>query len=157
MADEDVIRTGFIYDPDTVDVIGNARILIGSAPFANAREPFAAAFKAEGADNDEGFAVVVNHFKSKGSAGARRRHRPGNCQPRPHRQANALKTFANEFAAARGVDAIFLTGDFNAYTKEDPVQVFTEDPVAPGRTSSRPTTPRRRATPSTAAPGPSTT
>ena len=102
VADEDVIRTGFIYDPDTVDVIGNARILIGSAPFANAREPFAAAFKAEGADNDEGFAVIVNHFKSKGS-GADDGTGQGLANPDRINQANALKAFANEFAAARRV------------------------------------------------------
>ena len=41
-------------------------ILVGSAAFDNAREPLAQAFKRRRPDAD-GFAVIVNHFKSKGS------------------------------------------------------------------------------------------
>ena len=32
--------------------------------------------------------------------------------------------FANSFAATRGTDKIFLAGDFNSYTFEDPMQVL---------------------------------
>ena len=48
-------------------------MLVGNAAFANAREPLAQAFKAEGAPDAEAFAVVVNHFKSKSDS---RAHRP---------------------------------------------------------------------------------
>jgi 5'-nucleotidase len=125
VADEDVIRTGFIYDPSTVDLVGGAQILIGSTPFDNAREPFAQAFKMEGAPNSQGFAVVVNHFKSKGGTGtgdnADTGNGAGSFNGDRTRQAQALNTFATNFAASRGVAATFLTGDFNAYSKETPV------------------------------------
>ena len=39
-------------------------------------------------------------------------------------QANALTAFASSFATARGIDKVFLTGDFNAYSMEDPVQAI---------------------------------
>ena len=42
-------------------------MLTGSAAFANAREPLAQGFKATGAPDSDAFAVIVNHFKSKGS------------------------------------------------------------------------------------------
>ena len=41
-----------------------------------------------------------------------------------NRQAADLVTFANAFAATRGTQRIFLSGDFNSYTKEDPMQVL---------------------------------
>ena len=63
-----MIRTGFIYQPATVALVGDvSKILVGSAAFGNAREPLAQAFKKVGSPNADGFAVVVNHFKSKGS------------------------------------------------------------------------------------------
>ncbi|HCB06553.1 MAG TPA: hypothetical protein DEQ43_20315 [Nocardioides bacterium] len=128
--DEDVIRTGFIYDPATVDLVGDAQILIGSAPFANAREPFAQAFKQKGAADEDGFAVVVNHFKSKSPTGATGDNvdlgdGAGGYNGDRTRQAQALDTFADDFAASRGVSAAFLTGDFNAYSQETPVTTLT--------------------------------
>ncbi len=81
-------------------------------------------------DDADGFAVVVNHFKSKGS-GADDGTGQGLANPDRIAQAQALNTFANDFAADAGVDAVFLTGDFNAYSEEDPVQVLTDDPTTP--------------------------
>ena len=40
------------------------------------------------------------------------------------RQAQALVGFADGFAAERGPEQVFLTGDFNSYTQEDPMQVL---------------------------------
>ncbi len=128
VADEDVIRTALIYNPATIDLVGESQILTGSAPFANAREPLAQAFKAVGAQDADGFAMIVNHFKSKGSSGASGDNvdsGQGAYNGDRTRQAQALDSFAGSFAAARGVDAVFLTGDFNSYSEEDPVQVLT--------------------------------
>lgn len=128
-ADEDVIRTALIFNPDTVSRVGQSQILVGSAAFNNARQPLAQAFKPEGAPNSEAFAVIANHFKSKSSSGSTGDNvDSGDGQGAYNgdrvRQAQALVTFANQFAASRGTDKVFLTGDFNSYTFEDPMQVF---------------------------------
>ncbi len=121
--DQDVIRTAFIYNPTTVSAVGASKVLVGSPAFANAREPLAQAFKPKGAADTSTFAVVVNHFKSKGS-GANDGTGQGNANPDRIAQAQALVPFANDFAAARGTDKVLLTGDFNSYTQEDPMQVL---------------------------------
>jgi 5'-nucleotidase len=123
LAEQDVIRTAFIYDPSTVDLVGASKVLVGSAPFSNAREPLAQAFKPDGAARSTAFGVIVNHFKSKGS-GTDDGTGQGNANPDRVAQANALVTFANDFKQARGINKLFLTGDFNAYSEEDPIQVL---------------------------------
>ena len=40
------------------------------------------------------------------------------------RQAHALVDFANQVAVDRGTQKVFLIGDFNSYTQEDPMQVL---------------------------------
>ncbi|MCY4726292.1 ExeM/NucH family extracellular endonuclease [Nocardioides sp. STR2] len=121
-ASEDVIRTGFIYDPRTVSPVGESEIHDVSA-FDNARDPLGQVFKPKGANPDQAFAVIVNHFKSKGS-GVDDGTGQGNANPDRVAQATALTQFASTFATARGTDKVFLTGDFNAYSMEDPVQVI---------------------------------
>jgi len=125
LAEQDVIRTAFIYNPNTISLVGASRVLVGSAAFANAREPLAQAFKPKGAPDSSTFAVVVNHFKSKGS-GTDDGTGQGNANPDRIAQAQALVPFANQFASDRGTDKLFLTGDFNSYSKEDPVQVLED-------------------------------
>ncbi|MDX6372383.1 MAG: 5-nucleotidase [Nocardioidaceae bacterium] len=123
LSDEDVIRTGFIYQPANVARVGASKILVGSAAFANAREPLAQAFKRAGNANSSAFAVIVNHFKSKGS-GVDDGTGQGNANPDRIAQANALVSFASQFLTDRGLTKMFLVGDFNAYSEEDPVQVL---------------------------------
>lgn len=122
-AAEDVIRNGFIYDPSTVALVGASEIYDVPA-FNNARDPFAQVFKPKGGTADQAFAVIVNHFKSKGS-GVDDGTGQGNANPDRVAQATALTEFASDFAASRGTDKVFLAGDFNAYSMEDPVQVIT--------------------------------
>jgi predicted extracellular nuclease/2',3'-cyclic-nucleotide 2'-phosphodiesterase (5'-nucleotidase family) len=124
-ADQDVIRTAFIYDPTTVSLVGASKVLTGSAAFANAREPLAQAFKPKGTPDANAFAVVVNHFKSKGS-GTDDGTGQGNANPDRVAQAQDLVPFANDFAASRGTNKVFLTGDFNSYSMEDPIQVLED-------------------------------
>ncbi|GAA1150210.1 ExeM/NucH family extracellular endonuclease [Nocardioides aquiterrae] len=123
VAEQDVIRTAFIYRPATVTPVGGSEVLTGAPAFSNAREPLAQAFKAAGAPDRDAFAVVVNHFKSKGS-GTPNPDGQGNANADRVAQAEALWPFAERFAADRGTDEVFLTGDFNSYTQEDPLQVL---------------------------------
>ena len=65
--------------------------------------------------------MIVNHFKSKGS-GVDDGTGQGNANPDRIAQANGLLAFADQFKADRGITKMYLTGDFNSYSKEDPVQ-----------------------------------
>ena len=129
VAQEDVIRTGFIYKPADIARVGASEILVDEENFDNAREPLAQVFRPVGGAEGSEFVVVVNHFKSKGS-GANDGTGQGNANPDRIGQAEALSAFAAEFAEAREVGAVFLAGDFNAYTQEDPMQVLYEDGYA---------------------------
>jgi 5'-nucleotidase len=121
LAEQDVIRTGFIYNPAKVIPVGASKVLVGNADFNNAREPLAQAFKARGTGDANAFGVVVNHFKSKGS-GTPDPDGQGNANVDRVKQANGLLDFAAQFKADRGIARMFLVGDFNAYSEEDPVQ-----------------------------------
>ena len=123
LAEQDVIRTAFIYNPATIELVGDSVVLVGSVPFANAREPLAQAFKRKGALTADSFLVVANHFKSKGS-GVDDGTGQGNANPDRVAQADDLLAFAEQVASDRGTAKVFLTGDFNSYTMEDPVQVI---------------------------------
>src|SRR4029078_10169291 len=119
LAQQDVIRTAFIYNPAKVSLVGASRVPAAQSgdgqPFANAREPLAQEFKRKGALDSDGFLVVVNHFKSKGS-GADDGPGQGLANPDRIRQAHALVDFAKATAQADGTKKIFLVGDFNSYT-----------------------------------------
>ena len=141
VAQEDVIRTGFIYKPADIELVGTSEILVDEENFDNAREPLAQVFKPLGGGAQSEFAVIVNHFKSKGS-GVNDGTGQGNANPDRIGQAHALDAFADSFATERGVEAVFLAGDFNSYSEEDPMQVLydagytkLESTVDPGEAS----------------------
>ncbi|WP_237221410.1 ExeM/NucH family extracellular endonuclease [Rothia nasimurium] len=129
-ANEDVIRTAFIYQPTEVTPVGESAILDDPA-FSNARQPLAQAFAPASAGpvkNTDVFVAVVNHFKSKGSGSgedADQGDGQGASNASRVAQAQALVTFAEAQGQAHATDKIMLLGDFNAYTKEDPLQVLT--------------------------------
>jgi 5'-nucleotidase len=133
VGEQDTIRPALIYKPAAVTPVGQSDILFGTDEFANAREPLAQAFKKAGAPDSDAFALIVNHFKSKGD----------NASPNPpatgdnannddtgafngdrKRQAARLVQFADDFAAERDIDAVFLAGDFNSYSEEEPVGII---------------------------------
>ena len=131
--EQDVIRTAFIYNPAKVQPVGSSVVLADQSdpgePFANAREPLAQEFKRKGALDSDGFLVVVNHLKSKGDSspaatGDNANGIQGAFNGDRVRQAHALVDFANQVAAERGTQKVFLVGDFNSYTQEDPMQVL---------------------------------
>ncbi|WP_104166028.1 ExeM/NucH family extracellular endonuclease [Cryobacterium sp. N22] len=127
-ANEDVIRTAFIYQKKTVETVGGSTILTGSAAFSNARQPLAQAFQLVG-DTGSRFLTIVNHFKSKGSGtgvDADMGDGQGASNASRVNQATALVAFADTMSAQSGIDRVFLTGDFNAYDQEDPIKVITD-------------------------------
>ena len=128
-ASEDVIRTAFIYKPTALETVGESVILTESVAFnGRAREPLAQAFQLVG-DDTSSFLAIVNHFKSKGSGtgdNADQGDGQGASNPTRVEQATALVAFADRVKADSGIDRVFLTGDFNAYDLEDPIQVLLE-------------------------------
>ena len=128
-ASEDVIRTAFIYKKAAVSPIGDSVILDDPA-FVNARQPLAQAFAAAGSD-EAAFVAIVNHFKSKSDSdpaaeGDNAAGDQGAFNGDRVRQAEALVAFAAERAQSVEGGAVFLLGDFNAYTQEDPLQVLRD-------------------------------
>ncbi|WP_418063267.1 ExeM/NucH family extracellular endonuclease [Pimelobacter simplex] len=140
IAEQDTIRPAFIYKPAAVTPVGQSEILFGTDEFANAREPLAQAFKRTGAADDDAFGVIVNHFKSKGDNPAgvppatgdnANNDDTGAFNGDRKRQATRLVQFANDFSAERGIDAIFLAGDFNSYSGEEPIKILKNGGYAP--------------------------
>ena len=113
---QDVITNAIIYKPASVDRVGESRALgtlsdAGEA-FDNAREPLAQAFEA-GRAAATPFPFVVNHFKSKGSAGPN----PGDAdsgdgQGTPTTAAcsrpTALRDWVADLQTATGVERVVL-------------------------------------------------
>ena len=125
---EDVIRTAFIHRTGVVEPVGES--VIDDAPaFDNAREPLSQEFRPVGGDAGDDFVVIANHFKSKGS-GSGEDADTGDGQGASNasrvRQATELVRFADEQQAAADTDRLFLTGDFNAYSQEDPIVVLED-------------------------------
>ena len=122
LADEDVIRTAFIYQRALVTTVGESTILDDAVFTGTARQPLAQAFKAVGADDSQSFVVITNHFKSKGSVlsgdgNADSGDGQGANNAQRVLQAQALTAFAAQYADLPTV----ILGDFNSYSKEDPI------------------------------------
>ncbi|MFJ8582806.1 ExeM/NucH family extracellular endonuclease [Micromonospora sp. NPDC093277] len=141
LTQQDVIRTAFIYKPADVALVGSSVVLTGDSgpgqPFSIARQPLAQGFKKAGATDADAFVVVANHWKSKGSGtplydgDTENTSSPavnqGSYNATRVRQAHDTSAFATQVAAGLGTDRIFLVGDFNAYTQEDPMRVLYDN------------------------------
>ena len=128
--DRDVIRNGIIFRNDVVQAIGKPEGLVDETVWHNAREPIAQLFKPRGGETDgDRFLVVANHFKSK-SAGnstgdnADAKDGQGQWNGDRVRQAASLVAFVAELSRKKEESDVVLLGDFNAYTQEDPMEVF---------------------------------
>lgn len=140
LAEQDVIRTAFIYKPADVSLVGASHVLANDSgagqPFSIAREPMAQGFKAAGAQDSDAFMVVANHLKSKGSdanglfsdctGGDTENTDPASDQggfncTRVH-EVKDMWAWAQTQAQALDTNKIFLVGDFNAYDHEDPME-----------------------------------
>jgi len=121
--DRDVIRNAIIYRTARVQPVGAPVGLVDEAAFGNAREPIAQTFAYQG---DE-FTVIGNHFKSKGGSGATGDNADtgqGAFNGDRTRQAQALAGFVQRLQTESGDPDVFVLGDLNAYTREDPVEVL---------------------------------
>ncbi|MGE3619755.1 MAG: ExeM/NucH family extracellular endonuclease [Acidimicrobiia bacterium] len=128
---QDVITNALIYQPAAVDLVGPSRALgTASDPgeaFSNAREPIGQAFAPAG--GGEPFFVAVNHFKSKSASGATgdeadQGDGQGAWNPSRIRQAQALADWTTAVLAEAEIADAFLIGDFNSYTREDPLELL---------------------------------
>ncbi|HEX7738539.1 MAG TPA: ExeM/NucH family extracellular endonuclease [Marmoricola sp.] len=120
--DEDVIRTAFIYKRHTVRPVGDSMI-DNAATFDDARDPLAQGWQTRSGGRASRFAVIVNHFKSKGS-GVDDGTGQGLSNPDRIAQAKELVSFARTVQRDYRTSRLFLSGDFNSYTQEDPMQVL---------------------------------
>jgi predicted extracellular nuclease len=133
-ADEDVIRTALIYQPAEVAPQNESTILDDQDAFSNAREPLSQAFAPKDGsgevEKDKTFVTISNHFKSKGSGSGPGNEDSGDGQGASNadrvKQAEALVDFAGDQQEAADSELVYLLGDFNSYTQEDPMQVFYE-------------------------------
>ncbi|SDP55365.1 hypothetical protein SAMN05660199_04206 [Klenkia soli] len=122
--DGDVITNAIIHRTDVVTPVGDP-VAYTSPTFDNARSPIAQTFSTvAGADV---VTVVANHLKSKGSACATGNDTAvggaGNCNADRTAQATELVAFAQQLAESTGDPDVLLTGDFNSYRFEDPLDV----------------------------------
>lgn len=127
----DVITNAIIYRPAAVTPVGAAHALgdqSGSGQaFDIAREPIAQEFRP--ASGGTPFLFVMNHFKSKGSAGSL----PGDADSGDGQgasnatrvaEATALRDWIPTVLAETDTTDVVMAGDYNSYTKEDPLQVL---------------------------------
>ncbi|MFJ4224325.1 ExeM/NucH family extracellular endonuclease [Microbacterium sp. NPDC089695] len=123
-ATTDFITSAIIYKKDDVKTVGDSLTVTDESVWGNAREPIAQAFDIDGRI----VSVVANHFKSKSpptGAGAEPADGQGFFNADRVAQANSLKEFTATIEDETGSSDILLIGDFNAYAKEDPIDVFT--------------------------------
>ena len=133
-SDGDVIRTALIYQPAEVAPQNESTILDDQDAFSNAREPLSQAFAPKDGsgevEKDKTFVTISNHFKSKGSGSGPGNEDSGDGQGASNadrvKQAEALVGFAGDQQEAADSELVYLLGDFNSYTQEDPMQVFFE-------------------------------
>ncbi|QIK82840.1 ExeM/NucH family extracellular endonuclease [Sanguibacter sp. HDW7] len=138
VAEQDVITNAIIFQKAKVTPVG-ASVALGDLsgsgePFVNAREPIGQAFAP--AAGGAPFLAVVNHLKSKGSAGpltgdADTGDGQGASNASRVAQATALKDWVPTVLADLATDGhqvadVALLGDFNSYAQEDPMKVLRD-------------------------------
>jgi predicted extracellular nuclease len=121
----DLITVALIYRVDAVSTVGDS-VAFPDPAFAIARQPIAQTFESSG----ETFTVIANHFKSKSCSGATggdtdQGDGQGCFNPTRVAQAQALLGFVDQLETSSGDPDVIAFGDFNAYSKEDPVDALT--------------------------------
>ncbi|WP_226643050.1 ExeM/NucH family extracellular endonuclease [Microbulbifer variabilis] len=124
----DEIAVGMIYRSDRVAPIGSA-ITLQDYPFDDGnRQPLLQAF-AELSSGEE-LAVVVNHFKSKGSCpndgslNSDQGDGQGCWNALRTQAADALVSWVNNDPTGTGIDRVLVLGDLNSYAMENPITTF---------------------------------
>lgn len=135
---DDAIKVGLLYKPAEVVPNGETAVL-NSESFVNGgttspknRPALAQAFKDR--DTEERFTMVVNHFKSKGSACGTGNDDPqtgqGNCNGTRIHAAEELARWLATFPTGIKEPDVLIMGDLNAYAEEDPVDALREQGYA---------------------------
>lgn len=120
----DFIASAIIYKPAAVTPVG-ASFTDLDAVWDIARKPVAQTFTSN--DTGKVFTVVANHFKSKSGDGAEPADGQGRFNTERVAMSQRLLTFVDAIGADPAKsDDVFLIGDFNAYSEEDPAQVLTD-------------------------------
>lgn len=134
----DAIAVGIIYQPDRATPVGDVATfdidaLLTGADTNKNRWPLAASFDIDG----QVVTVVVNHFKSKGSACDDVMVPAGFGDGQDDPQTSSCD-LVREYAAERLLEWIetkptgvnspdtFVVGDLNSYAQEDPIRIFEE-------------------------------
>ncbi len=125
----DAIKVGIIYKPAVVTPVGAASSYLEPSPTSPvfSRPPIAQTFTTASGSK---FSIIVNHFKSKGSANSR----PGDTDQGDGQalsnatrvaQAQAMLSFINTVKTTSGDSDVLVVGDLNAYALEDPITTLT--------------------------------
>jgi predicted extracellular nuclease len=144
---DDAIAVGVIYKPSSVSIalgttvetlddsnLGGLGLPTSVAVFNGSgtnRVPLAVTFKEVG--SNEVFTVVVNHLKSKGSAGASgtadndSNDGAANSNQTRLNGVRALDSWLDTDPTASGDTDFILLGDFNAYAQEDPIKFLESE------------------------------
>ncbi|MCP4353705.1 MAG: ExeM/NucH family extracellular endonuclease [Desulfobacterales bacterium] len=121
----DEITVGLLYKKETVMPVGKAATKNDGAFAAYNRQPLAQTFR-EIVTNEQ-LTVVVNHFKSKSTPCPNdpdQNDGQGNCSMTRSKAATELITWLASYPTGVDDPDILITGDLNAYTKEDPITVI---------------------------------
>ncbi|UNK70056.1 ExeM/NucH family extracellular endonuclease [Microbacterium sp. H1-D42] len=121
-ATTDFITNAIIYKKRDVKTVGDSSTVSDESVWDIAREPIAQTFKFK----NRTFTVVANHFKSKGGDGAEPADGQGLFNAERVEQAQSVLAFTEQLAKKSRSDDMLLIGDFNAYSEEDPIDVFTD-------------------------------
>ncbi len=123
----DSIRVGIIYRADRVEPVGEVSMIRDDA-FHKARTPIVQWFKSRTADSP--FAVIVNHFKSKGGASSanvankNKGDGQGAYNATRRSQSLAICKYIDDLKQGDEEPRILVIGDLNAYGQEDPIDAM---------------------------------
>ena len=121
----DAIRVAMIYKPAKVELIGASQ---SATDAVFDRLPFAQTFRDKGTRGV--FTVVVNHFKSKGSAPKNPEgdidRGEGAWNIKRTEQARRLVNFVEQLQQSSGDPDVLAIGDLNAYVEESPLLELRE-------------------------------
>lgn len=126
----DAIAVGFLYRQDRVRPLGPAAVLNAriDARFTGRNRP-ALLQTFEQRTDEARLNVVVNHFKSKGSACAKDRDRSdgqGRCSRTRAQAAQALADWLATDPTGSDTPDVLIIGDLNAYAQEEPIRALQD-------------------------------
>jgi len=124
----DAIHCAIIYKPAVVALLGPAHVVADAGVFE--RPPLAQLFTTRRNARPDTLAVVINHFRSKGSGSginADQNDGQGASNDRRRLEANALVQFLHDKVYPAGASRVICIGDYNANYEEDPIDILRAD------------------------------